>query len=75
MALKCQTKCNINLLLNDIFGIIFKQVNMPMWRNWQTHMTQNHAGNHVGSSPTIGTKAPFKGAFLFVIFEKMAKSW
>ena len=28
---------------------------MPMWRNWQTHMTQNHAGNHVGSSPTIGT--------------------
>ena len=26
-----------------------------MWRNWQTHMTQNHAGNHVGSSPTIGT--------------------
>ena len=29
---------------------------MPMWRNWQTHMTQNHAGNHVGSSPTIGTK-------------------
>lgn len=22
---------------------------------WQTHMTQNHAGNHAGSSPTIGT--------------------
>ena len=29
---------------------------MPMWRNWQTHTTQNRAGNHVGSSPTIGTK-------------------
>ena len=29
---------------------------MPEWRNWQTHMTQNHAGNHVGSSPTFGTK-------------------
>ena len=28
---------------------------MPSWRNWQTHMTQNHAGNHVGSSPTDGT--------------------
>ena len=28
---------------------------MPMWRNWQTHWIQNPAGNHVGSSPTIGT--------------------
>lgn len=26
-----------------------------MWRNWQTHSTQNAAGNHVGSSPTIST--------------------
>ena len=32
-----------------------KLVKMPMWRNWQTHTTQNRAGNHVGSSPTIGT--------------------
>ena len=31
------------------------QSNMPMWRNWQTHWIQNPAGNHVGSSPTIGT--------------------
>ena len=29
---------------------------IPMWRNWQTHTTQNRAGNHVGSSPTIGTR-------------------
>lgn len=29
---------------------------MPEWRNWQTHTTQNRAGNHVGSSPTLGTK-------------------
>ncbi len=29
---------------------------MLMWRNWQTHWTQNPAGNHVGSSPTISTK-------------------
>ena len=28
---------------------------MPEWRNWQTHTTQNRAGNHVGSSPTLGT--------------------
>ena len=28
---------------------------MLMWRNWQTHWTQNPAGNHVGSSPTIST--------------------
>ena len=37
---------------------------MPMWRNWQTHMTQNHAGNHVGSSPTIGTKSILYSFFL-----------
>ena len=30
-----------------------------MWRNWQTHQTQNLAGNHVGSSPTIGTNEVF----------------
>ena len=29
---------------------------MPEWRNWQTHTTQNRAGNHVGSSPTLGTR-------------------
>ena len=28
---------------------------MPEWRNWQTHWIQNPAGNHVGSSPTLGT--------------------
>ena len=25
------------------------------WRNWQTHMTQNHAGNREGSIPSAGT--------------------
>ena len=41
---------------------------MPLWRNWQTHWIQNPAGNHVGSSPTSGTKikyAPQKGAYFF----------
>ncbi len=33
---------------------------MPEWRNWQTHSTQNAAGNRVGSSPTLGTKAGFR---------------
>lgn len=28
---------------------------MPEWRNWQTHTTQNRAGNHAGSSPALGT--------------------
>ena len=32
---------------------------MPEWRNWQTHWIQNPAGNHVGSSPTLGTKGGF----------------
>ena len=37
-----------------------------MWRNWQTHQTQNLTGNHVGSSPTIGTKKSIaKLCFLF----------
>lgn len=34
----------------------------PVWRNWQTHRTQNAAGNHAGSSPATGTTRPF-GAF------------
>ena len=70
------------MLLNIIFGIIFKQVNMPMWRNWQTHMTQNHAGNHVGSSPTIGTNETkcikligTVGELWPVTIEKLAKTY
>lgn len=27
---------------------------MPLWRNWQTHLTQNQAGNRAGSSPASG---------------------
>ncbi len=27
---------------------------MPKWRNWQTHTTQNRAGNRAGSSPAFG---------------------
>lgn len=29
--------------------------NEPLWRNWQTHLTQNQAGNRAGSSPASGT--------------------
>lgn len=28
--------------------------NVPKWRNWQTHLTQNQAGNRAGSSPASG---------------------
>ncbi len=36
--------------------IIYLTWPKPVWRNWQTHMTQNHAPlKHVGSSPTTGT--------------------
>ena len=58
---------------------------MPEWRNWQTHTTQNRAGNHVGSSPTLGTidkKAQKICVFLFSIFNSgtrkgtcQASSW
>ena len=43
--------------MNNLITIYFYNIylDMPMWRNWQTHQTQNLAGNHVGSSPTIGT--------------------
>ena len=30
--------------------------NKPLWRNWQTHTTQNRTGNHMGSSPISGIK-------------------
>lgn len=30
--------------------------NVPKWRNWQTHLTQNQAGNRAGSSPASGIK-------------------
>ena len=38
---------------------------MPEWRNWQTHTTQNRAGNHAGSSPALGTskKEDVKSSF------------
>ena len=49
------------------------------WRNWQTHMTQNHAGNREGSIPSAGTiyqneKIPilyglvFFYSYLFLLF-------
>ncbi len=41
---------------------------MPKWRNWQTHTTQNRAGNHAGSSPASGTKiADIKYLLFFIL--------
>ncbi len=52
----------INLVLDilsilAIIGLSFG-VNLPEWRNWQTHGTQNPAGGdvRVGSIPTSGIK-------------------
>ena len=53
---------------------------MPLWRNWQTHATQNRTGNHMGSSPISGicqkyckflyikiNKKPVVTGFLFIL--------
>ena len=51
---------------------------MLMWRNWYTHSTQNAAGNHVGSSPTIGTSERdilTISLFFFVKGETRKGSW
>ena len=51
-----------------IFVVNFlRRLFLPLWRNWQTHTTQNRAGNHVGSSPTIGTriKSGWRATFLY----------
>ena len=45
---------------------------------WQTHMTQNHAGNRVGSTPTFGTIFNLDVAILlrfFVFFEAMKNEY
>ena len=51
-----------------------------MWRNWQTHTTQNRAGNHVGSSPTLGTinkKVQTKSVLFCFRFQRVGieKEW
>ena len=36
--------------------LISVRENEPLWRNWQTHVTQNHAVNsRAGSSPASGS--------------------
>lgn len=53
---------------------IFK---LPLWRNWYTHMTQNHAGNHVGSSPTSGIYNPTYnvGFFIWAVTDRPPATW
>ena len=43
------------------------------WRNWQTHMTQNHAGNRVGSIPTAGTNFIYLTLIKALILLKFSK--
>ena len=47
-----------SLQICDFVLLLYKKY-LPEWRNWQTHTTQNRAGNHVGSSPTLGTKIKY----------------
>ena len=51
---------------------------MPEWRNWQTHTTQNRAGNRAGSSPALGTKKSFlifikKNVIIYIYIYKVKK--
>ena len=48
---------------------------MPEWRNWQTHTTQNRAGNHVGSSPTLGTTDNFRRTFWKSWYNLILRLW
>ena len=51
------------------YGLFF----LPVWRNWQTHMTQNHAGNRVGSIPTAGTNFIYLTLIKALILLKFSK--
>ena len=54
--------------------MLILSMQLPMWRNWYTHSTQNAARNHVGSSPTIGTiKKDMDIIHIFLIFKWWAR--
>ena len=44
---------------------------LPLWRNWQTHLTQNQAGNHAGSSPASGIEL-FSETLDFIVFSRVS---
>ena len=46
---------------------------MSVWWNWQTHSTQNAAGNRVGSNPTTGTNFSFLQSFY--ILDNNTRMW
>lgn len=51
----------------DIWANIWYYINIKKIADvaeWQTQMTQNHPGNHGGSSPFIGTKFSFAAMFV-----------
>ena len=47
--------------------ILDVSVHLPLWRNWQTHLTQSQSGTRAGSSPASGTLKAlnFQGFFFF----------
>ena len=52
-------KCLLFIRWYDIIKVGFSEpFFMPLWRNWQTHLTQNQAVNsRAGSSPASGIRA------------------
>ncbi len=53
-------------VLRDLWELKYK---MPVWRNWQTHVTQNHAETiRAGSSPATGTRIFSPEAFASGLF-------
>lgn len=47
-------------------------VSAPVWRNWQTHRTQNAAGNHAGSSPATGIQKATEWPLFLLLFVAVA---
>lgn len=51
---KKNTCISADILISLI--LVLANQNLPLWRNWQTHLTQNQAVNsRAGSSPASGT--------------------
>ena len=63
LKIKKNTCISADILISLI--LVLANQNLPLWRNWQTHLTQNQAVNsRAGSSPASGTrKAPIVRGF------------
>ena len=56
LKIKKNTCISADILISLI--LVLANQNLPLWRNWQTHLTQNQAVNsRAGSSPASGIRA------------------